>query len=70
MIHSMEGGGEFEDNFCDSSHKFSPAYQRSGSLKGYTGYYPHHNQSIDELEQPCEKYMIRGYTGIIQYEIC
>jgi hypothetical protein len=44
-------------------NKTSPTYRREGSTVGYTGYYPCQELPPDEIEQPCEKYMIRGATG-------
>ncbi len=44
-------------------NKTSPDYRRLPSTVGYTGYYPCQPKPPDELEQHCERYMIRGATG-------
>jgi len=50
-----------------SANKLSPLYHRPGSLTGYTGYYAKHGSVTHELEQSCDKFMIRGYTGFRPY---
>ncbi len=43
--------------------KMEPTFRRQGSLIGYTGYYPCQPLPEHVLDERCEKYMIRGYTG-------
>lgn len=56
---------DYDQETLDPNNKLSPIYRRPGSLTGYTGYYSHRGTETHELEQSCEKYMIRGYTGNI-----
>ncbi len=62
---------DYDQETLDPNNKLSPIYRRPGSLTGYTGYYSHGGTETHELEQSCEKYMIRGYTGnILKLQKC
>lgn len=51
-----------ESQFSGPNSK-SPNYKRSGSVAGYTGYFPKPVEPPHILGEPLEKEMIRGYTG-------
>lgn len=63
---SIPGRDEFEEPYVrDVTNKMSPKYKRQGSLNGYTGHYSSPPRERDEINSASQKYMIRGYTGIV-----
>lgn len=46
---------------------YPPHYKRQSPAEGYTGFLPHEDDGLHDLEMHNEKYMIRGYTGFRPY---